>query len=100
MAGPPHRPTRLLAVSVRARTPGQSIEIAVNGQALRRQVIPADQWTPLVIRGPWKPGVNVLSCVGQGQTVVPPGDNRPMLFAVREPRWTSVPPGPDATVSP
>ena len=84
-----------LALSVRPRTPGQTMEIAVNGQVVERRTFPAsevDQWVPLLIRGPWKPGINVLSCVGQGASVIPPGDNRPMLFAVREPRWTTAPP--------
>lgn len=89
-------PDSALAVSVRPRTAGQTLEIRVNGQVVQRKVFAAselDRWVPLLVRGPWKAGINVLSCVGQGRAVVPPGDNRPMLFAVREPRWTTVPPG-------
>ena len=85
-----------LAVSVRPRTAGQTLEVAVNGQVVQRRTFAASEvghWTPLVVRGLWRPGINVLSCVGHGQTVLPPGDNRPMLFAVREPRWTTLPPG-------
>ncbi len=93
-------PDSALSLGVRARTAGQTLEISVNGQVAWRKTFSAaevDQWTPLLVRGPWKPGTNVLSCVGRGQAVVPPGDNRPMLFAVREPRWTTVPPGPGAS---
>ena len=89
-------PDSALAVSVRPRTAGQTLEISVNGQAVQRKTFSASdvgRWTPLLVRGPWRPGTNVLSCVGQGQTVTPPGDNRPMLFAVREPRWTTAPAG-------
>ncbi len=88
-------PDSALAVSVRPRTAGQTLEISVNGQSALRRTFSAEevgQWTPLLVRGPWQPGINVLSCVGQGQTVLPAGDNRPMLFAVREPRWTTAPP--------
>ena len=90
-------PDSALAVSVRPRTAGQTLEISVNGQSALRRTFSAeevDQWTPLLVRGPWQAGVNVLSCVGQGRTVTPPGDNRPMLFAVREPRWTTAAPSP------
>ena len=88
-------PDSALTVSVRPRTAGQTLEISVNGQSALRRTFSAEevnQWTPLLVRGPWQPGVNVLSCVGQGKTVTPPGDNRPMLFAVREPHWTTAPP--------
>ena len=88
-------PDSALAVSVRPRTVGQTLEISVNGEVALRRTFSAgevDRWTPLLVRGPWRPGVNALSCVGQGKTITPPGDNRPMLFAVREPRWTTVPP--------
>ena len=87
-------------MSVRPRTAGQVLEISVNGQVLLRRTFPAeetDRWISLLVRGPWRPGINVFSCVGQGQTVTPPGDNRPMLFAVREPRWTTAPPDPPAS---
>ncbi len=90
-------PDSALAVSVRPRTVGQTLEVSVNGEVALRRTFSAqevDQWTPLLVRGPWRPGTNVLSCVGQGKTVTAAGDNRPMLFAVREPRWTTVPPSP------
>ena len=93
---PAPTPDAALAVSVRPRTAGQTLEVTINGQVVQRKTFSAsevDQWTPLLVRGPWKPGTNVLSCVGQGRSVLPPGDNRPMLFAVREPRWTTLPPG-------
>ncbi len=93
-------PDSALAVSVRPRMAGQTLEIMVNGQTVLRWSFSAsevNQWTPLLVRGPWKPGINVLSCVGQGRSVIPAGDNRPMLFAVREPRWTTVPPSEAAS---
>ena len=89
-------PDAALALSVRPQTAGQTLRIAVNGQVVQSQVFPeaeVDKWMPLLVRGPWKSGVNVLSCVGEGQAETPPGDNRPLLFEVREPRWTTVPPG-------
>ena len=84
-----------LEVGVRPRTAGQTLEVAINGQVVLRKTFAAaevNRWTPVQVRGRWQPGINLLSCVGRGQAVVPPGDNRPMLFAVREPRWTTAPP--------
>ena len=87
-------PDAALAVSVRPRTVGQTLEVSVNGQQVERRTFAAaevDTWVPLVVRGPWKEGINQLSLVGQGSKVVPPNDNRPVLFMVREPRWTTRP---------
>lgn len=85
-----------LAVSVKPLTPGQTLDVLVNGERVRQKTFtPAEAgqtWVPLTIQAPWKEGLNVLSFEGHGQTVMPPGDNRRILFGVREPRWTLLPP--------
>ena len=83
-----------LETAVRPKTPGQTLDILVNGCPVQRRRFTAaetDAWVPLVIRAPWHEGLNVVSFEGQGRTVILPGDNRPLLFGVREPRWTVFP---------
>ena len=88
-------PGAALAVSVQPRTPGQTMDILVNGEAVQRRTFTAEEtgaWVPLLVRGAWRGGTNVVSFIGAGKTVIPPDDNRPILFGVREPRWTVLPP--------
>ncbi len=83
-------PGSFVTVSVKPETPEQSLDVLVNGKLVQqRKFAPGElkTWVLLKIEAPWSEGMNVLTFEGHGKTVVPSGDNRKILFGVREPRW-------------
>ena len=87
-------PGASLAVSVKPETPDQTLDILVNGRlAQQRTFMPGElkTWVPLRIEAPWDERMNVVSFEGHGKTVIPAGDNRKILFGVREPHWLCAP---------
>lgn len=86
-------------LAVKPLSADQTLEVRVNGTPVQQRRFSAAErqtWVPLTIRAEWVPdGMNTLTLEGQGTTVIPPGDNRPILFGVREPRWQRPDDGPD-----
>lgn len=79
-----------LELSVRPLSADQTLDVLVNGNLVQQRRFTAAErqtWVPLTVQTPWVDGLNTLTLVGHGQTVVLPNDNRSILFGVRDPRW-------------
>ena len=79
----------VLKLTVLPASQGQTIEVFFNDQLVETKAFPPDSpmnWAVLPVKAKWREGANTLRLVGHGTPVYPPGDSRPFLFRVADPR--------------
>jgi hypothetical protein len=77
-------------VGLFALNPNVSIDVFFNGEKVGTKTLTPEEnqrWLSFPVKVKWAPGRNVLKLVGHGTPgVLPGGDQRPVLFAVLDPR--------------
>ena len=83
------KPDTDLNVTLFTINENQTVEVYFNGELVLTKVIPLEQsvrWISVPVKVKWQAGRNTLKVVSHGNPVVRPGDPRPVLFAVLDPR--------------
>ncbi len=81
-----------LQISVLPTSPGQTFELFFNEQLVQTQKFAPDDpggWKAITAQVKWHEGANTLRVLGHGTPVYPPGDLRPFLFRIADPRRVS-----------
>ncbi len=81
-----------LMLSARTPSKGVTLEATVNGKVVAIRRYAPDEvghWVDWPIKVRWREGFNTVNIMARGGVPqAPAGDNRQLLFAIHEPRWT------------
>ena len=81
-----------LTLSTRTLSKGVSVDVTFNGKVIgfhRYAPEEVGKWVELPFKVHWREGLNAVNVMARtGQPKMTPGDDRQLLFAIHEPKWT------------